>query len=79
MEKNRLQIVSNNFNGYSTYNKITNINVNIVSKKYCSKCLSVLGDDRVVDGDGNEFCDSSCRRDYYYENRREMDSILSEF
>lgn len=74
MEKNKLQIGLNNKNNYNA-----NINVNVSSKKYCSKCLSLLGEDRVVDGEGNEFCCWECRRDYYYENRREMDSILSEF
>jgi len=54
-------------------------NSNINSKNYCTKCLSVLGDSMVKDVEGNLFCDESCRRDYYYENRREMDSILSEF
>lgn len=76
MGQNRLQIkslCSNEIEG------INNININVGSKNYCSKCLGVLGDDRVKDVENNWFCNCSCRRDYDYENRREMDSILSEF
>jgi len=76
MGNNKLQIkslCSNEIEG------INNININVGSKNYCSECLGVLGDDRVKDVDNNWFCSCSCRRDYHYENRREMDSILSEF
>lgn len=59
-------------------NQITNIFVNN-NTGYCSKCLSVLGENRVIDSEGNEFCDMDCRKEYYYEIRREMDSRLNEW
>lgn len=74
MVKNRLQIVSNN-------NEINNINVNIYvsKKKYCSKCLSVLGDEVMKDHEDNEFCNWECKKDFYLEKRQDMDDILSNY
>lgn len=64
---------------YMTQNKLQ---IRQNNQKYCSKCLSELDSDkgnRVIDVEDNEFCCWECRKDYYYEIRREMDSILSEF
>jgi len=53
--------------------------IDVRSKNYCSKCLGVLGDDMVKDAEGNEFCCSICRREFYLEIRQDMDDIMSEF
>lgn len=74
MTNNKLQ---NNWSGSG--NKNGNIFVNKTG--YCSKCLRELDmsdKDIVKDAEGNLFCDSSCRRDYHYENYREMDSLMRE-
>jgi len=54
-------------------------NSNENSINYCSKCLSVLGDDMVKDVEGNEFCDCECRHEYWREIRLDMDDLVSEF
>lgn len=72
MAKNRLQIGLNN--------KINHFaNINTYNKKYCSKCLSVLGEDRVKDSEGNEFCCESCRVDFWRDVRKEFEQIMGRF
>lgn len=63
MGQNKLLIVPND-----TYSKI-----------YCSKCLGLLGDDRVKDHENNEFCCWECKVEYWVEMRQDMNDILSEF
>jgi hypothetical protein len=62
-----------------TQNRLQNNNINGNSDKYCSKCLSVLGDNKVKDGEGNWFCDEICRNQFWTENRKERDTILREW
>lgn len=53
---------------------------NIIIYTYCAKCGT-----RIVRGRGvkdhcdNEFCGKECRKDYHYENKREMDARCREF
>ena len=53
--------------------QIANIN------KYCSKCLSLLGNDVVLDGLGRKFCSVDCRRDFYAEIRKEINCRYEEW
>jgi uncharacterized protein with PIN domain len=55
------------------------IKLNNISNNYCSKCLSKLSYDKVVDTEDNEFCCEECRRDYWLEIRQDMDDLISEF
>lgn len=85
MGQNRLQIKSldrnevNQVNQIENINQITNINIDTESKNYCSKCLSVLGNEMVIDGENNVFCDDFCKREYWLELRQDMDDLISEF
>lgn len=76
MVENKLEFVLNS----DSDSEITNINVNTCVNKvsYCSKCLRLLdnSNDIVRDYEGNLFCDSDCRADFWRENKKEMDSIL---
>lgn len=47
--------------------------------KYCAKCLSILSDKIVRDYQGREFCSNGCRKDWYAENRKEMNCIYNEW
>lgn len=51
------------------------------SKKYCSKCLSLLGDDSEVvrDNENNEFCSWECKVEYHRENRKLLEEIMGKF
>lgn len=55
-----------------------NNNIFVNKSGYCSKCLRELDDDRVIDHEGNEFCDFECKRDFWLEHRREMESICKD-
>lgn len=50
---------------------------------YCAKCctnLSRVAVEKIVrDIDGNEFCGRDCRREWFAENRKEMDCRYGEF
>jgi len=59
-----------------TQNRLQNNNINGNSDKYCSKCLSVLGDNKVKDGEGNWFCSWECKVDYHQQNKKELDTML---
>lgn len=71
--KNKLEIKQQ----VNYYKQITNINMDS-SKKYCSKCLCLLGDEKVVDGEGNWFCNWECKVDFHFERRQDMNDIMSE-
>lgn len=45
----------------------------------CYKCFSPLGDNRVKDHNGNEYCCEFCRREFYAENRKEMDARYNDW
>jgi hypothetical protein len=45
------------------------------NRKYCAKCLSLLGDKRIRDNLGNEFCDRDCLKDWWAENRKSEDEL----
>jgi len=60
-------------------NKLLNNKYNSGDAKYCSKCLSLLGDVRVRDNERNEFCSESCRREYWSENRKLLEEIMGKF
>ena len=62
-------------------NYINSLNINITTG-YCAKCLKILDSndkDIVKDVEGNEFCCRECRKYYYMEIRKEMDSMLEEW
>ena len=49
---------------------------------YCSKDgrrIDLAKDDYIVDSEGNIFCDVDCRREFWMENRRELDCRVTEF
>ena len=62
-----------------TQNRLQNNNINGNSNKYCAKCLSVLGDNKVKDGEGNWFCSWECKKMYYAEIKKENDSLFNEW
>ncbi len=64
METNKLKIYD-----------IHNVNINASCKKYCSKCLSLLGENVVFDHEGNVFCDFECKKNFYLEIRSDIDDI----
>ena len=57
----------------------SNVLNNDGSKKYCSKCLSLLGDKKVKDHEWNCFCSWDCKVEFHLERRQDMDDILSNF
>lgn len=59
--------------------KVYKYNSGNSKSKYCSKCLGLLGDERVRDNENNEFCDEKCRREFRLERYQDMDDILSNF
>lgn len=75
MAENKLLDVPNSNNDNT---KITNIK-DIHTKKYCSKCLTVLGDSVVRDINNNEFCSFECKKNYWAEMRSDLDDIMSNF
>ena len=52
-----------------TYN---NDNIFVNNTGYCTKCLRELGEDRVKDHEGNEFCDHECKVDFYLEIKQDI-------
>ena len=73
MGNNKLQIKS-----LDNISNISSIDIDVRSKKYCSKCLCVLGDERVKDRENNVFCCKECLHDFHLERRQDMDDIMSE-
>jgi hypothetical protein len=62
-----------------TDKKLQNNNIILGNKSgYCSKCLRELDGDRVVDHEGNEFCDNYCKIDFWREHRKEIESLVKE-
>lgn len=49
-------------------------NTNILVENYCYKCFSLLGDKRVKDHEGHEYCDTICRKEFYLENNKETNA-----
>lgn len=45
------------------------------SRRYCAKCLSVLGERRVRDVAGREFCSKFCRSEWWAERRRSEQEV----
>ncbi len=45
------------------------------SRRYCAKCLSVLGERRVRDVAGREFCSKFCRSEWWAEERRGAEEV----
>ncbi len=45
------------------------------SRRYCAKCLSVLGERRVRDAAGREFCSNFCRSEWWAEERRSAEEV----
>ncbi len=51
----------------------------LVENKYCTKCLSILGEKRVKDYKGNEYCDETCRRENFTELNQDQDDLYGEY
>lgn len=93
MEQNKLGVSSkieiDRVNEINKINKINNINIDKLSKSqytyinkktgYCSKCLEILGENKVIDVEGNEFCDNQCRREYWLEINQHMYDLKDDF
>ena len=47
---------------------------------YCSKCLKFINTyNAITDIDGNLFCSTECKNEYWYEIRRESDALFREW
>lgn len=50
-----------------------NADIDVITKKYCQKCLSKLDENSIIkDHCDRLFCSKGCRRDYYSEIANDM-------